>query len=655
MARRRRRTQRDQKHLEACRAHLQIAREFRRAEGYDGADGLWRRMIDLYRGKHFNEAPQGEDRIAVNIAKATVDIIAPSVAVNYPTFTINAKEPDDEEVAQILQVAINHWWRHYEFLPEFQRAVRDMLILGFGWVKVGWEFEEKDVPLSEEDLEEEYGRAVDEVDSYAYENPHLAGELPTDDELRAGMPETKTLVLTDKPYIERLSPFDVFVDPEATSIADTRWIAQRITRSLAEVRADADYDKKARESVQADSRVREDWRPEVGVNKERLKRVTVWEFYDLHADTWCVFAESGEDYLVAPEPIPFPFGHPFVFIPNYIIPDYFYPMGELEAVEPLQHELNRTRSDLSNHRSKYKAKWLYRAAAFDAKGRQALESQQENVMVPVNGNIPFSDAVAPMPIEQVPPDLYNQSQMIVEDVRMVAAISEYQQGMLSEGRRSATEAAAVVDAANARAADKLAIVERALAEVASRLTQLAQEFLESDDVAQFTGRNGAKVWVAFNREEIQGEFYFEVEAGSTQPRNELYRRQTAQQMLTALGPLFGSGLLNERAILSHIMKWGFGFKDAEQFLAEAHDPAQGLGAPDPQAPTPIGQEGPNNPAEERDILVEAAMRDQQGLPVDPTLGGRYPQGAAPVPQEQVDADAAAQGEALAAELLASQG
>jgi hypothetical protein len=58
-------------------------------------------------------------------------------------------------------------------------------------------------------------------------------------------------------------------------------------------------------------------------------------------------------------------------------------MGELEAIEPLQMELNQTRTQMMNHRKRFSRKWLYKESAFDADGRSALESDEDNVMVPV--------------------------------------------------------------------------------------------------------------------------------------------------------------------------------------------------------------------------------------------------------------------------------
>jgi hypothetical protein len=124
-----------------------------------------------------------------------------------------------------------------------------------------------------------------------------------------------------------------------------------------------------------------------------------------------VFCDGSDKFLVTPIKIPFAFGHPFVMLRNYEIPDHFYPMGELEAIEPLQMELNQTRTQMMNHRKRFSRKWLYKESAFDADGRSALESDEDNVMVPVISDEAHKQCCWPMPAVISPPEFYNQSEL----------------------------------------------------------------------------------------------------------------------------------------------------------------------------------------------------------------------------------------------------
>ena len=562
---------------------IAITKRWRREEEYDDT---WRRLIDLYRGRHYEDISD-EDRLLINISFSTINVIAPSVAVNYPKIAVNARRPADAPKAIITEAVINYWWKHYKVRPEFRRAVKDFLIVGHGWLKCGY----RDV--EEESISEEGDQSDANVE---------------------GNEITPTIVVVeDRPFVERVSPFDVYVDPDATSMQDAQWIAHRIRRSLKDIKSDKRYSRAARENINATSWGRYSEDPaKRKVQDTEEGYVEVWEYYDIAKKTMCVFAEGSEQFLVKPIEMPYAFGHPFVMIRNYDIPDYFYPMGDLEAIEPLQRELNATRTQMMNHRKRYSRKYLFKESAFDADGRDALESDYDNVLVPVSGDENLNNVVVPFPAVVTPPEFYRQSDIIEGDIQTVSGVSEYQRGGVPEIRRTATEAAIVQDAANARAADKLATIEGAIAEVAFRLVALAQQFMTGEQVARVVGRDGEPTWVTIEPDYIAGEFDFDVEAGSTAPVNESFRRQMALQMVDAMSPFAGAGLINMPALAAHVLQFGFGIKNPDQFIQQAPPPPEmGGGAP-----------------------PEGGMPPQGGMPMPPDMGGMTSQGApaaGPVP------------------------
>src|SRR5690606_24943555 len=98
---------------------------------------------------------------------------------------------------------------------------------------------------------------------------------------------------------------------------------------------------------------------------------------------------------------------------------------------------------------------------------------------------------------------------------------------------------------------------------------------------------------------IQGEFDFEVEAGSTQPMNETARRQQAVAMLNAMGPLIGTVVDPVRMAL-HVLQHGFGVKDPTQFIMQMPPmmppgPEAGPGGLPPGMAAPGGEPGPQEP------------------------------------------------------------
>lgn len=589
-------------YIKQYREKIEQSRRWREQENYDD---LWTRMIDMYRGKQYRVQTE-EDRLLVNMAFATINVISPSVSVNHPKITVNAKRYEDAPRAVVTEEIVNYWWKHYECQKEFRRAVKDMLICGHGWVKTGYRFVEKDV-----------------------------NEYENSDELASSAPESITesdlLITEDRPFVERISPFDVFVDPDATSMADIKWIAQRVKRQLKDVKKDKRYNAAARNEASPSHYSKYGLSNDGGSVRPRRAEyeddayVEIWEYYDVDRAKLSVFCNGGDKFLVNPMDIPFAFGHPFVMLRNYEIPEYFYTMGELEAIEPLQQELNQTRTQMMNHRKRFSRKWLYKESAFDADGRSALESDEDNVMVPVISDEPISGVVGPMPAVISPPEFYNQSELISQDIDRVSGLSEYQRGGLPEIRRTATEAAISQDAANARSSDKLAIIERAIADCARRLVMLAQQYMTGEQAVRVIGQSQQPVWLNFDKDYLQGEFDFDVEGGSTAPVNESFRRQMALQVVDAMAPFAGAGIVNMPKLANYVLQYGFGIRDAASFIQEPPPPPemapeQGGMPPEQMPPEQMPPQGPP-PGEPM----------PQGLPPEAMAEGMPPTGGMAMP------------------------
>lgn len=548
--------------LKTYKQRLEASKRWRKDEGYDAT---WRRMTDMYKGHQYEDF-RDEDRLLVNIAFSTINIIAPNISVNFPKITVNATNPENAANAVIAEAVVNYWWRYKDIRTEFRRAVKDSLTCGHGWIKSGYRF------VEEEQISE--GEASDDVEG---------NEITP-----------VTVVLEDSPFAERVSPMDVFVDPDATSMRDIKWIAQRIRRPLADVKNDKRYSKAARDQIQtmAVSRYADD-PSRKKINDKNEGYAEIWEYYDVATKTMCVFSETADQFLVKPTAMPYSFGQPFVMLRNYDVPDHFYPIGDLESIEPLQKELNETRSQMMNHRKKYSRKYLYKESAFDNLGRTALESDEDNVMVPVISDEALSGVVANFPALINPPDFYDQTATIIQDIDRVSGVSEIQRGGTTEIRRTATESSLVQDASNARTADKLAMVEQAISEVGRRMVALARQFMTGEQVARVIGKDGEPIWIQFDRDYLEGDFDFEVAAGSTQPHNESFRRQMALQMVDAMAPFAGAGIIDMSKLAAYVLQMGFGVKNPDEFLAKPEAPAgpeMGGMPPAGAPPVPAGPE-----------------------------------------------------------------
>jgi hypothetical protein len=107
---------------------------------------------------------------------------------------------------------------------------------------------------------------------------------------------------------------------------------------------------------------------------------------------------------------------------------------------------------------------------------------------------------------------------------------------------------------------------------------LAQQYLTGEQTVRIVGTEAAPVWLTFDKDYISGEFDFDVEAGSTAPRNEAFRRDMALQIVSAMQPFAQAGLVNLEKLAEYVLNTGFGVKNASSFLKSPEPP------PAPEAP-----------------------------------------------------------------------
>jgi hypothetical protein len=105
--------------------------------------------------------------------------------------------------------------------------------------------------------------------------------------------------------------------------------------------------------------------------------------------------------------------------------------------------------------------------------------------------------------------------------------------------------------------------------------------MTGEQAIRVVGSEAQPLWLTFDRDYIQGEFDYEVEGGSTAPMNESFRRQRALQIVDAMAPFAGAGILDMGKLATYVLQYGFGIKQAQGFIM-AMPPMGPEGAMPPQ-------------------------------------------------------------------------
>jgi len=136
-----------------------------------------------------------------------------------------------------------------------------------------------------------------------------------------------------------------------------------------------------------------------------------------------------------------------------------------------------------------------------------------------------------------PSDNYMMEGKLQDYMQRLLGISDFQMGNAQAANRvSATASAAIEGASTTRALDKMTNVENASKEIAIRMLALCQQFLDNSRAIRIAGP-AAPTWLQVTEEDIEGEFYIEIEGGSTSAINPATRQRQGQELLMQIVPM----------------------------------------------------------------------------------------------------------------------
>lgn len=485
-------------------------------------ENIWRQSERQYRGDHWvgDFTEDDRDRIVINMSFSTVNTIVPYVTGNEPSFYVEPYlEPANKHDATVLKSWLNRVWRHHGVNGQehLETVATDSMVYGDGMMGVYWELE--DVETGDVLLEPKSGTRA-------------------------------------KIWVERISPWDVWLDPLADGIHNARFVVIRTTTPLSQVLDDERYaNTKALGSHDIDPVTRDDRdiddnaQSYVVNDDDRDKLIDLMEFYDLVEDRLVVFVEDHELPLRVVDGISCP-----VFqLKNYRIPRSPYGMSELEQLWPMQQELNKTRSQMIQHRARNVSKWMAKLDALDEGGVEAIKSDIVNDVIGIKGNQDLSQVLAPLQMPQMEVDAYQVSDLITRDIYEISGVNEYLRGATPQVTRTATEASIMESASNVKSSYKLRQVEKLLRKVGQHFLNVAAAVYPQTDLDEFkmvvTGRDAQELaaneddqnptsviegTIALDAQVFQGEYEVFVETGSTEMTNPRFREEKYKDMFMTL-------------------------------------------------------------------------------------------------------------------------
>jgi len=502
---------------------------FERARSYrtTSQDEVWRRSYNNWRGILDQSLYPWRSKLFIPWSFTVVETIIPKIFARDPKWRALARTPDfPEDGPRTVNDLLSYQWSRMGMRLKMYDFIKDSLMFSKGYAKVGWMLQMKNKTFMEP--------IVGKDDKVTFEK------------------KTRSEVEYDDPKIDIVDPYDIYVDPDATSLDDAAYVIHRKTVPIDEVKNNPNYKNvlKIKQESYADQYMDKlarynDNIPQKDKHKDLVEILEYWG-----ADDRLIVVANRSVIL---RDTPNPYNHkmiPFVELDDYRDPHRYYGQSELSVIDPLQREINSIRNQRRD----------YDNLALNPVIRMVpgtLRNPNSAVMAP--GNVWMVSDLQSMDVFQLP-QLQGTASEIEErtarDIKMTVAIDEIGIGLLPDNpqRRSATEVVTAQSMAGKRFAIKIALLEEAVKKMGQMIFALNQQFLDQERMIQIVGERGAQEWVQLGPEDVRGQYYVDIETGSMLPKDEIAARQEAVQLLQYITPIISPVIQSNPGVIMPVIR-----------------------------------------------------------------------------------------------------
>ena len=553
--------------------------------------------LDLYeQGARSDETLQAPLNLVYPIAR----LIVPTLFYQNPRVTAipDSRDPQAAEDAFYVAELLNRDLRDsdFRFKETSQAAVFDSFLLGFGVVKVGYatEFGPDILPTDKETKQKFRARLKQSVEAAM----QAVGLKPPTPE---GPPEPEKVhadltIQSESPYLSWISPFDFVVDPRARDLTDARWVAQRVRRTIAEIKRDRRYGK-AKHDLVAEA-----------VDDDRLQASFVEEFQT--ADVWEIHYKDTESptgirvlTLACTQEQTQPLGHQDSEYDlggwqyEWLTPNKhghrLYPISTIGVIRPLLDRINSSLDAILEQVDKFITKIAHNERVGE-EGQAALEDPTIGAVVKVDGTEDVRSAIQVITMQQVAADMVGFVNQLVDLVLVIVGVTRAQFTGISTAN-TATEAQLGQGGQNVRRNDEANTVAGWSNRVVTKHWRVKAQFqdleaidlpMEQGSLDPMTGMAQTQWYPPIDAARAQRlkntRFRLHLEVGSIQkPNLEIIRAQFEQMARALMEPIVTQGLALEGKRLSAqelIRQWTrffteYGMQGLEKIVVPVQDPA----------------------------------------------------------------------------------
>ncbi len=376
--------------------------------------------------------------------------------------------------------------------------------------------------------------------------------------------EINELIAEDSPFCMRRNPADFRHDVEGidSNLNDSRWIGLRWIKPLEDVKKDPRYSNLS--NLKPNYRVKTNFSSvtsgfsDIDPSEDPYLwgRVEGWDIWDRKTHRLMTIVKDHDRFLRNEKEWPLDYdGFPVEIL-------YFnenntdcYPVPDTWLCLDMQDELNRIGSlQLDHVRRISQRRYVGRENAFSDEEMQKLMHGGDGTVVLTSVN-PV-DAILPMQDATISQDIYLIRNGIKQIIRQMMGVSDAE-ALQATKFEQATEPTLIEQASQSIRGDQQQIFESFLVRVVEKLAKVIQQTADQIEIplsadqmndveiqkfiknklVKIAGEEGAIIiqpWLSANKNDIKGDYIYDIEIGSTLPMNQEMRKRDAVQLYTLL-------------------------------------------------------------------------------------------------------------------------
>ena len=491
-----------------------------------------------------NDLGLKEPLSVINVVYPIVKNIIPTLYYRNPYILALPKRKLEEDAVSAPYAAgiLNYFHKELDIKEVNKQVIFDAFILGMGVCKLGYTTKFGTIP-NEQDVEKEKKEREKAKEKSLLEK--LGLKKPKKEEEQEKIVDLNEYIRAESPFVKWVNPFEFGIDPSATNINNARFVYEKVTKLLSDVKKQY-RNAKDLKGVESKEGLPKDIPATV---IDDFKWVDLYEILYKTDDgiNILVLAKDQQEYTALKHEKSVYDMDGFQYEVLYFNKHNhsLYPVSDLEIIKGLQDRINQTLENILDQVDKYVPKIFVDETSLTEQGKRALRDGDIGSIVYTNKSP--TDVVREGSFTQLKADLVALIDKLLEVIMLETGLTKAQlMGMTSA--QTATEAQIGQAGQNLRLSDKTDQVSEFASRQARKLWQIIRQFVDLEDISLITGEEGIDQqtgqpiysWMPdidseMAKKLIKGEYRFDIEVGSTEKPDLPILRKQIENMATILG------------------------------------------------------------------------------------------------------------------------